>query len=107
MAGGSQDLFDRAQECYLRHDPEVTEPHVLATEESLRVRAEELEGSDLTEIAHDRAGSTELLSMHSGVTAMDPADRDLLLACLGALVDDVGGQVVKRYCVELDLARRR
>ena len=118
VAGGSQEFFDRAQECYLRFDPEVTEPHVLPGEESLRRRrVDELEDSPLVvdvqqhlfpfEVAYDRAGFTELLSTYSGVAAMDPADCEPLLACLGALVDDVGGRIVKRYCVELDLARRR
>lgn len=117
VAGGSQELFDQAQECYLRFDPTVNEPHVLPTVESLRVRVDELEDSDLVadveqhlfgfEVADDRAGFAELLSTYSGVAAMDPADRDPLLACLGALVDDVGGSVVKQYCVELDLAQRR
>lgn len=118
VAGGSQEFFDRAQECYLRLDPEVTAPHVLPTEESLRGRVDELEDCDLltggveqhlfrTEIAYDRRGFTELLSTYSGVAAMDPADRGPLLTCLGALVDACGGRVVKRYGVELDLARRR
>ena len=98
VAGGSQGFFERAQECYPRFDPEVTEPHVLPSEESLRVRVDELEDPDLvtdveqhlfaSEVAYDRQGFTELLSTYSGVAAMGPADREALLGCLGAPVDD-------------------
>ena len=57
-------------------------------------------------MAYDTAGYLELLQTYSNHRALPSANREGLLACIGALIDgSYGGRITKRYLYELRVAR--
>lgn len=116
VAGGSEDFFARAQDCYRRWDPGAPEDEVLPSEDDLAPSTDELLASPLVtdveshrfpvELTYSRAAYLDLLRTYSPTIRLTEQARGALLDCVGRLVDDQGGQVTKRYLFELLLARR-
>jgi SAM-dependent methyltransferase len=120
VRGGSEEFFVEVQRCYERFDPE--------TPPGLRPpAASDLDGSDHAEEAAQsgRFGPTvfrrheqdltystsqylELLRTYSGHRALPEAARNGLLGCIANLIDGrYGGQVTKRYLIELGVSYKR
>jgi SAM-dependent methyltransferase len=117
IAGGSEEFFAAAQDCYERFDP--------ATPPGLRQRSasdipkddRELASSGQFgpatfhryewELSYTTAEYLDLLLTYSGHRALPAAQRRGLLNCVAGLIDrNHGGRVVKRYLTELRIARR-
>ncbi|MFZ3571932.1 class I SAM-dependent methyltransferase [Streptomyces sp. BH097] len=130
VAGGTEDFFAEAQDCYERFDP-TTPPGLRLTpaadipydsQEAPNRNVEQgnavLPGADRfeppvfhryeRELTYGTADYLDLLGTYSGTLALDPAARAGLLDCIGRLIDTRhGGRVTKRYLTELRLATRR
>lgn len=117
VAGGDRSFFERVQTCYERHMP-GTPPNLRLPEPAeLAPDTESLEASGLfgpplvyrfvAEETYDTGQYVKLLSTYSTHRMLEPAERQNLLACVGALVDrDYGGRVRKSYLHELIVARK-
>ncbi|MFI7364169.1 class I SAM-dependent methyltransferase [Streptomyces sp. NPDC050149] len=120
VSGGTEEFFIEVQRCYERFDPDTlpgTRPPAAAS----------VDGSDhAQEVArsgafgptvscryeHDLTYTTseylEVLQTYSGHRALPEAAREGLLGCIASLIDGrYGGQVTKRYLIELAVAHRR
>ncbi|WP_327654811.1 class I SAM-dependent methyltransferase [Streptomyces sp. NBC_00483] len=130
VAGGTEDFFAEAQDCYLRFDP-TTPPGLRLTpaadipydsQEAPNRNVEQgnaaLPGADRfeppvfrryeRELTYRTADYLDLLCTFSGTLALDPPARAGLLDCIGTLIDSrYDGRVTKRYLTELRLAVRR
>ncbi|MFF3491619.1 class I SAM-dependent methyltransferase [Streptomyces sp. NPDC002795] len=130
VAGGTEDFFAEAQDCYLRFDP-TTPPGLRLTpaadipydsQEAPNRNVEQgnaaLPGADRfeppvfrryeRELTYRTADYLDLLGTYSGTLALAPAARAGLLDCIGTLIDSrYGGRITKRYLTELRLAVRR
>lgn len=118
VAGGTEDFFRLAQECYERWDP-ATPPGLRLQPASEIVFAEtsQLNGSDLFEtpvpvrvtqdITYTADQYIDVLLTYSGHRALDAKARQGLLTSLRQLIDTrFGGTVTKRYLHELVVAAR-
>ena len=117
VAGGTQDFFDRTQECYERWDPATPPGFRSPTEDETATDTREFEGSvhfeDVTvwrgaqEITYTTEEYLDVVLTYSTHLALDqPAQRGLL-ACLRELLETRhGGRVTKRYLHELITATR-
>jgi SAM-dependent methyltransferase len=118
VAGGTEEFFTRAQQCYERWDPATTpDLHLLAADEV----APAIDEADLSEwfapavrhrypqeVVYSTRGYLDLLATYSGHRALAPERREGLFDCIGGLIDNsFGGSITKRYLYELRLARRR
>ncbi|GHH83023.1 methyltransferase type 11 [Streptomyces sulfonofaciens] len=118
VAGGSNDFFARAQDCYERWDP--------ATPPGLRLEPETEVGTDTAEltrshrfgpvtvhhhpqeITYTTAQYLAVLHTYSGHRALPAPALRGLFDCLGRLIEDQhGGRITKRYLHELIVAERR
>jgi SAM-dependent methyltransferase len=120
VMGGTEEFFVEVQRCYERFDPD--------TPPGLRPpAAADIDGSDhAEEVARSgRLGPTvfrryeqeltyttseylELLRTYSGHRALPEAARNGLLGCIAGLINGrYGGQVTKRYLIELGVSYRR
>ena len=116
VAGGSADFFARAQECYRRFDPSAPTGEVMRAEGDLVPSTDELDGSPLLtdvtsalfpqEVTYSTDEYLDLLRTYSTTIRLTQSQREGLLGCLRALLDERAGQVTKRYAFELVLARR-
>ena len=118
VRGGTADFFDDAQDCYLRWDPDVTQPEWLPAFESVPPGRDEIDDDDrfeparrlrhVQDVRYPTQSYLDLLGTYSGHRALDVDRREGLLGCIGELIDGrYGGAIVKRYGYELRLARRR
>lgn len=116
VAGGTEEFFTRAQDCYERWGSETSGDGPPAPASSLAPFTGELEDSPaVTDVESHRfpvdlTYSTEayldLLRTYSTTIRLPAEQRAGLLGCLGDLMDaDFGGQVTKRYLFELVLGR--
>jgi len=113
--GGADDFFQLAQDCYVRWDPDVTEPEQMQPPTSLPTASPELDGSPLLgpvqlrryvwDATYSTASYLELLLTYSGHLALPDAAREGLLGCLADLIERRGGSVTKTYLTELRVAR--
>lgn len=117
VAGGTEQFFADAQECYERWDPATPPGLRLTGPEALPSRRAELEGYprvasvDLRCVAWEVCFSTqqyrELLLTYSGHRALDGHRREGLLSCIATLIEaKYGGQVTKRFFTQVWGARR-
>ena len=116
VAGVTTDFFTRAQVCYRRWDPATPEDLVLPAAEDLPAFTGELLDSPLVtdveshtfpvELTYPTDDYLDLLRTYSPTVALSPLQRDGLLECLRQLIQQMGGQVTKRYVFELVMARR-
>ena len=118
VRGGSTDFFDDAQECYLRWDPDVTQPERLLALDSVPPGRDEIDDDPrfeparrlrhVQDVRYPTQSYLDLLGTYSGHRALDADRREGLLGCIADLIDGrYGGAIVKRYGYELRLARRR
>jgi SAM-dependent methyltransferase len=117
IAGGSEEFFVEAQDCYERFDP--------ATPPGLRQQSASEIPQDDRELAtsgrfgpakfhryewessYTTAEYLDLLLTYSGHRALPAAQRSGLLNCIAGLIDENhSGRVVKRYLTELRIAQR-
>lgn len=117
VAGGTEQFFVDAQDCYERWDPATPPGLRLPDPASIPMEDEEIEQSGLfstpdfrrypTDIPYTTESYIDVLLTYSGHRALDPAARRGLLDCIADLIDHrYGGQIVKRYLSELRVARR-
>jgi SAM-dependent methyltransferase len=115
VRGGDHGFFDQVQRCYERWDPDTPPGLRLPAAADVTTSWPELDDHDrftatsTRRYEWDQRYSTgaylELLRTFSGHRAMAPGARRGLLACIARLLDDVyGGQIVKRYLIELQVA---
>jgi SAM-dependent methyltransferase len=118
VAGRSDDFFADVQECYQRWDRPTLPGLRLPRLEDVPPLADEVDDSPLFEApAHHRctrdvACSTsaylDLLATYSENRALAPSQREGLLGCIGARMDEhYGGSVTLRYLHRLRTARLR
>ena len=118
VRGGTAEFFDHAQDCYLRWDPDVTQPERLAELDSVPPDRDEIDDDArfeparrlryVLDVHYSTQSYLDLLGTYSGHRALDTDRREGLLGCIAELIDGrYGGAVVKRYGYELRLARRR
>jgi SAM-dependent methyltransferase len=110
------EFFDLAQDCYVRWDPDVTEPAPMSPASAVPEAVAELDDSPLLgpvtlrryewDATYTAAAYIELLLTYSGHLALPAAARDGLLGCLTDLIEGRGGRVTKGYLTELRIARR-
>ncbi|MFI6619942.1 class I SAM-dependent methyltransferase [Streptomyces sp. NPDC050528] len=112
VAGGTQDFFDRMQECYERWDPATPPGFRSPTEDETATDTREFERSahfgDVTvwrgaqEITYSTDEYLDVVLTYSNHLAMDEPARQGLPACLRELLETrFGGRVTKRYLHEL------
>jgi len=117
VAGGSASFFAEAQDCYERFDPSTPPGLRLRPASEIPEDREELTASGCFgppvfrryewELTYTTQQYLDVLRTYSGHRALEPAARDGLLACIGALIDrEHGGRVTKRYLTELRVAHR-
>jgi SAM-dependent methyltransferase len=119
VEGGTSQFFIDAQECYLMYMP--------GTEPGLRLqRAEDLPVGEPPEVRNSglfeptqsrrcvwlREFTTKTyideLNTYSGKLALSDENRDALLSCIAALIDErYGGRITKAYVTDLDVVRVR
>jgi SAM-dependent methyltransferase len=118
VRGGTAEFFDQAQACYLRWDPDVTQPEHLLPLSTVPPDRDEIDDDDRFEparrlrheqdVPYSTQSYVDLLGTYSGHRALAADRRAGLLGCLARLIDGRhGGTIVKRYGYELRLARRR
>ena len=117
VRGGTAEFFDHAQDCYLRWDPDVTQPERLRLD-SVPPDRDEIDDDarfeparrlrHVQDVRYSTQSYLDLLRTHSGHRALDADRREGLLGCIADLIERrYGGAIVKRYGYELRLARRR
>lgn len=118
VAGGSQDFFREAQDCYERFDPSTPPGLRLRASAEIPADTAELEGTARFgpavfrryewELSYSTARYLDVLRTYSGHRALENGARADLLGCIGSLIDERhGGRISKRYLTELRVARRR
>ena len=111
---GSDPFFDRAQECYVRWDPDAKPGFRLPSGAGVEVDVSEFEGvfDDIAvhtyeaEILYTTAQYIDLLRTFSGHATMHPENQARLFGCLSALIEAQGGSVHKPYVFSMVVARR-
>jgi SAM-dependent methyltransferase len=113
---GPDGLFAVLQDCYVRWDPDVSEPSQLAPPEEMPQRLPELDESPLLgpvqlrryvrDITYSTESYLDLLLTYSGHRALPAHLRDGLLGCIRSLIEARDGRITKTYLTELRLARR-
>jgi SAM-dependent methyltransferase len=117
VAGGTEEFFVNAQDCYERWDPATPPGLRLLPVEEIPMDGEEIERSGrfespifrrhTSDVDYSTASYIDVLLTYSGHRALDPVARRGLLDCIERLIDGrYGGRIVKRYMTELRLARR-
>jgi SAM-dependent methyltransferase len=120
VAGEDEDFWVTVQDCYERHMP-GTEPGLrLPAADDVHDDSESIESTAsglfdapiLRRYFWDAPYTTgeylDVLRTYSNHIALDPEQRDSLLACIARLIDDrFGGHIRKRYLFRLAVARRR
>jgi len=116
IAGGSEEFFVAAQDCYERFDPAT--PPGLRQQSAADIPEDDRELASSGrfgpatfhryewELSYSTAEYLDLLLTYSGHRALPAAQRDGLLNCIAGLIDQNHGRVVKRYLTELRIARR-
>jgi SAM-dependent methyltransferase len=118
VAGGTEEFFVRAQECYEQWDPKTPPGLRLPPAASLPADSSEFAACGrfgrvehrryAADITYTRAEYLDLLSTYSGHIALAPQQRQGLYACLGALIDDqFAGAITKRYLFEVSTAQKQ
>jgi SAM-dependent methyltransferase len=114
IAGGTQQFFADAQDCYLRFDPSTTEGITLEPASAIPEDAAELAGTGFGpavfrryewDLAYTTRQYLDVIRSYSSTYALTPEGQAGLLHCLGSLIDGrYGGRIVKRYLTELRVA---
>ncbi len=118
VAGGTDEFFARAQECYEQWDPKTPPGLRLQPTASLPADSAEFAASGLfgraenrryeVDITYTSAEYLAVLSTYSGHIALAPHQRQGLYACLGALIDgQFAGAITKRYLFEVSTAQKQ
>jgi SAM-dependent methyltransferase len=118
VAGGTEEFFVRAQECYEQWDPTTPKGLRLQPAASIPVDSSEFDASGLfgavenrryeVDIRYTRAEYLNVLSTYSGHIALEPKPRNGLYECIGSLIDHYfEGAITKRYLFEVATARKR
>lgn len=118
VAGGTEEFFVRAQECYEQWDPKTPAGLRLQPAASIPADSSEFDTSGLfgrvenrryeVDITYTRAEYLAVLSTYSGHIALAPHQRNGLYACLGALIEDqFDGAITKRYLFEVSTAQKQ
>ncbi|MEN3269940.1 class I SAM-dependent methyltransferase [Pseudonocardia sp.] len=118
VAGGTEQFFRDAQDCYEMWDPATPPGLRLPTAGSIPVSKPDIDDSPLFEQAvlrryvweaeYSTSDYLTLMLTYSGHLALPSAQQNGLLDCIGSLMDSrFGGTVTKRYLTELRVARRR
>jgi SAM-dependent methyltransferase len=116
VAGGDEAFFAAAQDCYERFMPGTEADERLRPAAELPTQEASLEdGGHFAvaairryerDIAYTTAEYLDVLETYSNHRALDAQRRDGLLRCIAALIDGRhGGRIVKRYLLELAVAR--
>ncbi|MGW2324968.1 class I SAM-dependent methyltransferase [Streptomyces sp. NPDC001700] len=120
VRGGTEEFFVEVQRCYERFDPE-TPPGLRPPE------AADIDGSDHAaevarsgrfaattfrryeqDLTYTTSAYLDVLRTYSGHRALPAPARNGLLDCIANLIDGrYGGQVTKRYLIELGVSRSR
>jgi SAM-dependent methyltransferase len=117
IAGGSDEFFAQAQQCYERFDPNTEPGQRLPVADEIPMDPEEFHRSarfsppEFHRYEWEASYTTDqylgLLMTCSRHRAMRPSARDQLLGCIGQRIDaDHGGVITKRYMTQLALAKR-
>ena len=117
VAGGTEQFFVEAQDCYERWDPKTEPGLTLDAAPDIEINVDEVARSgrfgpvDVRQYEWSQAYSTsdylDLLLTYSGHLALGDHARIGLLDCIGALIDDYyGGSITKRYLTTLRATRR-
>jgi SAM-dependent methyltransferase len=117
-AGGAEQFFIDVQRCYKRFVPETPPDLRLTPPEQEPLEAPEIDASGLFEPAVLRRyvwlrhfttqTYIDELNTYANHIALPRTDRDGLLHCIAAILDDrYGGRVTKAYMTDLAVARRR
>jgi SAM-dependent methyltransferase len=116
VTGGSERFFVEVQDCYERFDPSTPPGLRLTAARDIPEDDRELTASgrfgqaSFRRYEWDAAYSTtdylDLLLTYSNHRALPDVPRRGLLHCIGQLIDNHGGRVVKRYLTELRFAHR-
>jgi len=117
VAGGTDEFFAEVQDCYLRFDPatptavRLPTPVEIPEDDGELIRSGRFGPAVFRRYEHEVSYSTrqyiDLLLTYSGHRAMESAARRGLLDCISGVIDTRhGGRVVKRYLIELRVARR-
>ena len=118
VAGGTEAFFAESQHCYLRFDPETEPGFREPTADSSPDVYPELDDAaqfgpvsrrrHIFDVTYTADGFRDLLSTFSVNLALSDENREGLIDCLAALIDDrFGGAVTKRHLAQLVVARRR
>ncbi len=118
VAGGTEEFFARAQECYEHWDPTTPPGLRLEPADSIPADSAEFDASGLfgavknrryeMDIPYTRAEYLDVLSTYSGHIALEPKLRNGLYECIGSLIDHhFDGAITKRYLFELSTAQTR
>lgn len=118
IAGGDEDFFVQAQDCYERWDPATPPGLRLESAAQIPVDSEELDRSGLFgpatfrryewDLRYSTAEYINTLLTYSGHRALPDDDRRNLLNCIAELIDTHHrGRITKRYLTELRVAHRR
>jgi SAM-dependent methyltransferase len=116
VAGGTEQFFADAQDCYERWDPATPPGLRLSPADAIPADGEEIVRSGRFEpprfrrhaadVHYSTAAYIDVLLTYSGHRALDPVAQRGLLDCIAGLIDGrYGGQIVKRYLSELRVAR--
>ena len=117
VAGGDEAFFAAVQDCYERFMPGTEPGERLPPAADVPTLAAELEEGGRfavaairryeRDIAYTTAEYLDVLATYSGHIALAPDAREALFACIAALIDGRhGGEIAKRYLLELAVARR-
>lgn len=118
IAGGTDEFWIEAQECYERWDPATESGLRLPAPEQIPAPTDELDASgrfgDVTlrryerDIGYSTNEYLDTLMTYSGHRALESRPQAALLDCIARLMDSrYGGYIVKRYLHQLAVARRR
>lgn len=118
VAGGTEEFFVEVQDCYERWDPSTQPSLRLPRSDDVPRESAEIDASGRFdavefrryefEVIYATAEYLDVLLTYSGHLALPDGQRWGLLDCIAGLLESrYGGSIVKRYMVELRMARRR
>jgi SAM-dependent methyltransferase len=117
VAGGTEQFFIDAQECYERWDPRTPVGIRLTPSADIELHTTDIDESGLFEACHHRRFEwlrtyttrlyMDVLHTYAGNLAMEADARNGLFSCIAQLLDErYGGKIEKAYLCDLIVARR-
>jgi SAM-dependent methyltransferase len=118
VAGGTEQFFIDAQECYERWDPKTPQGIRLTHPDDIEIHTADIEASGLFDLPlhrrflWERTYTTrmylDVLHTYAGNLAMEPDARAGLFGCIEKLLGErYGGEIAKAYLCDLIVARKK